>query len=81
MPMYDLTRADHRFCGMVEQYGINRADVMTSSSHFLAKEAREKLGVKKEIDVIHTGIDVELFDSFDPSGQTTMDFVLDQPFS
>ncbi len=45
-----------------EKIGIRGADAYTSCSRFLADEVRTKMGVRRRIEVIANGIDLELFD-------------------
>ncbi len=63
MPFYDVQKKDISFCSITEQLGIRGAQSYSSCSQFLAKEVREKLGVRSPIQVIPNGIDVELFDA------------------
>jgi glycogen synthase len=63
MPFYDVQRADIKWCGVAEQIGIRGADILTSCSHFLAHEVKDKLGVRRPVRVIPNGIDVDLFDA------------------
>jgi len=63
MDMYGVGRLDRLLCGMVEQRAIRRATALTSCSRFLAGEVRAKLGVRKHVEVIYNGIDLELFDA------------------
>lgn len=62
MPYYDLRRADIAFCSFAEQVGLRSARAYSSCSQFLADEAQRKLGLRKPIQVIPNGIDLELFD-------------------
>lgn len=62
MPMYDVQSADTALCPWIEQRGIQSAAALTSCSSFLAAEVHAKLGVRKPIEVIPNGIDLELFD-------------------
>lgn len=63
MQFYDVRRADITFCSFLEQVGIRGAGEFSSCSQFLADEAKEKLGLKRQIRVIPNGIDLELFDA------------------
>jgi glycosyltransferase involved in cell wall biosynthesis len=63
MPTYDVRKADHRACSIVEKVGIRGAGALTSCSRFLAEEVRTKMGVRRPIEVIGNGIDLELFDA------------------
>jgi len=65
MPYYEVPRLDIHLCSLIEQLAIFRATAYTSCSRFLAKEVRSKLNVKKPVEVIPNGIDLELFDGFD----------------
>jgi len=65
MGMYQVRRADRELTSLVEQMAINQADVLTSCSQFLADEVREKMGVRRPVEVIPNGIDLELFDRDD----------------
>ena len=62
MPYYDLRRADITFCSFAEQLGLRSARAYSSCSLFLAGEAQRELGLRKPIQVIPNGIDLELFD-------------------
>ncbi len=63
MGTYDVRKADHVACGMLEQRAIDRATAFTSCSKFLADEVRGKLGVRRPVEVIYNGIDLDLFDA------------------
>jgi len=63
MSTYDVRRADRVACSMVEKIGIRGADAYTSCSRFLADEVRKKMGVRRPVEVIANGIDLELFDA------------------
>ena len=63
MPTYDVRKADLRACSMVEKIGIRGADAYTSCSRFLADEVRTKMKVRRHVEVIANGIDLELFDA------------------
>jgi glycogen(starch) synthase len=65
MPFYDVSKRDTTWCGRAEGLGISGATSLTSSSTFLANEARHQLGVERPIRVIPNGIDVGLFDATD----------------
>ncbi len=67
MPYYNTSRADISFCSFVEQLGIRGAGAYSAGSRFLAEEVRNKLGIRRPIQVIPNGIDLDLFDS---AGQT-----------
>lgn len=62
MPTYDVRKADHRACSFVEKWAIRGAGAFTSCSQFLADEVRTKMKVRRKIDVVANGIDLELFD-------------------
>lgn len=62
MPYYDLRDADITFCSFAEQLGLRGASAYSSCSQFLADEAQRKLGLRRPIQVIPNGIDLELFD-------------------
>lgn len=63
MPTYDVRKADHTFCSIVEDMGIRGAGALMSCSQFVADEVHQKMGVSRPIRVIANGIDLELFDS------------------
>jgi glycosyltransferase involved in cell wall biosynthesis len=63
MPYYEVPRADVTLCGAVEQFGMRGADAFSSCSRFLAEEVHRKLGIRRPIQVIPNGIDLELFDA------------------
>lgn len=62
MPYYDLPHGDLSLCSGLEQLGWRSVTGYSACSNFLAKEVRLKLGVRKPIQVIPNGIDIELFD-------------------
>jgi glycosyltransferase involved in cell wall biosynthesis len=63
MPFYDVRRADHVLCSIIERRGIRNATQLTSASGFLARVVRERFGIKRDIPVIPNGIDLSLFDA------------------
>jgi glycosyltransferase involved in cell wall biosynthesis len=63
MPSYDVTKADTVCCAAVEQRALRRSSSITSCSAFLASEVREKLGIRRPIEVITNGLDLSWFDS------------------
>lgn len=65
MDTYDVRRLDRILCPMVEQRAVRRATGFTSCSHFLATEVADKLGVRRHVEVIPNGIDLDLFDAED----------------
>jgi glycogen synthase len=62
MPYYDVRSADMRMCSWIEQHAIQNATALTSCSQFLSDEVQTKMGVRKPIEVIPNGIDLDLFD-------------------
>jgi glycosyltransferase involved in cell wall biosynthesis len=60
---YDVTRADHVLCGIVERVAFRGALGYTAGSRFLAQEVKGRLGVRRPVTVIPNGIDLELFDA------------------
>jgi glycosyltransferase involved in cell wall biosynthesis len=63
MPCYDVRKADHLLCSIVEQIGLRAATAYTSCSRFLAEEVRARMGIGRKIRVIPNGIDLQLFDA------------------
>ncbi len=63
MPTYDVRAADITLCSAVEQRGITGATALTSCSRFLADAVGDGLGVRRRIDVVSNGLDVEWFDA------------------
>ncbi len=63
MPFYDVQKFDISLCSWLEQVAIRGASALSSCSKFLADEARDKLRLRRPIEVIPNGIDVELFDA------------------
>jgi glycosyltransferase involved in cell wall biosynthesis len=63
MSTYDVRKADHVACSLVEKIGIRGAGAFTSCSRFLADEVRQKMGVRRHVEVIANGIDLQLFDA------------------
>jgi glycogen synthase len=66
MPTYDVSGADHFLCSLLERFAYAGASAYTSCSRFLAEEARHLMGIQRDIRVIPNGIDLDLFDAFDP---------------
>jgi glycogen synthase len=62
MPYYDVRRADIEICSFVERLGMYRASAFSACSQFMARDARDRLGISRPIRVISNGIDLELFD-------------------
>ena len=62
MPCYDVRPSDIAWCSTIEQRGLRGARAITSCSKFLADEARGKLGIRKPIEVVTNGLDVDWFD-------------------
>jgi glycosyltransferase involved in cell wall biosynthesis len=62
MPFYDVPKVDVTLCSAVERFGMRGATSFSACSNFLAREVRERLGVRAPIRVIANGIDVALFD-------------------
>ena len=62
MPYYDVRRADIELCSLVERLGMYRASAFSACSAFMARDARDKLGIRRPIRVIPNGIDLDLFD-------------------
>ena len=62
MPYYDVRRADIALCSLVERLGMYRASAFSACSQFMASDARDKLGIRRPIQVIPNGIDLDLFD-------------------
>ena len=63
MGYYDVRRTDITLCSLTEQLGLCGARYFSSCSQFVANEVRQKLHLKRSIQVIPNGIDVALFDS------------------
>jgi glycosyltransferase involved in cell wall biosynthesis len=62
MPYYDVCRADIALCSLVERLGMVRASAFSACSQFMARDARDKLGIRRPVKVIPNGIDLDLFD-------------------
>jgi len=62
MDTYPVPALDRMLTGAVEQIAVNRADVRTACSAFLAGEVQQKMGVPAPVHVIPNGIDLALFD-------------------
>ena len=75
MQFYDVPGADIRMCSWLERRAIRRATALTSCSAFLAGEARHKMRIRRPIEVIPNGIDLELFDG-EPSVDMATEFGL-----
>jgi glycosyltransferase involved in cell wall biosynthesis len=65
MPFYDVRRADHALCSLIERRGIRNATLLTSASAFLARAVRDRFRIRHDIPVIPNGIDLALFDASD----------------
>ncbi|MGH9386537.1 MAG: glycosyltransferase family 4 protein [Vicinamibacterales bacterium] len=65
MPTYDTPKRDRQLTAFVEQIAIDRAEVRTACSRFVADEVVSKMRVPEPVHVIPNGIDVELFDRND----------------
>ena len=65
MPTYDVRRADHIVCSVVEQLALLGASAFTSASRFLADEVRRKLKIRRGVRVVPNGIDLDQFDRSD----------------
>lgn len=63
MPTYDVRRTDIHLCSAIEQRGITGATALTSCSRFLAGAVAEGLGVRRPIQVVSNGLDVDWFDA------------------
>jgi glycosyltransferase involved in cell wall biosynthesis len=63
MPTYDVRRADHVLCSVIEQVAMFGASRFTSASRFLANEVRRMQTVPRKIAVIPNGIDLARFDA------------------
>lgn len=66
MGYYDVRRTDRWLCGVVEDIGMSGARSFSSCSAFLAKEVQTEMGIKPPVQVIHNGIDLDLFDRAEP---------------
>jgi glycosyltransferase involved in cell wall biosynthesis len=65
MKFYDQGVADREMCAFLEKISMRNASALSSCSHFLAAEVREKLRIHRPVNVISNGIDLGLFDSVD----------------
>jgi glycosyltransferase involved in cell wall biosynthesis len=63
METYDVPRRDVVGCGAIEKLAMLGAGAFTSCSQFLADEVRTQLHVRRPIEVIPNGIDLDLFDA------------------
>jgi len=57
LPFYDVPALDRWLCARLERRALRAAAGFTSASAFLAREARERLGVRAPIATIPNGID------------------------
>jgi glycogen synthase len=62
MQYYDVQRADIMLCSLFERLGMRRASAFSACSRFLAQDVRDKLGIRRPIQVVPNGIDLGLFD-------------------
>lgn len=62
MGTYGADDADIEATSLLEQVGIEQADVRISPSRFLAEEVVARMGVVPPVHVVPNGIDLELFD-------------------
>lgn len=80
MPTYDVRRADHILCSLIEQAALWGATTFISASRFLADEVRGRLGVRRDIRVVPNGIDLEEFDHEEPiDARRTFNLSPDRP--
>jgi glycosyltransferase involved in cell wall biosynthesis len=80
MPFYDVRSRDRSGSTYLESRAIRTATALTSSSGFLAREARDRLGVARAIDVIHNGIDLDWFDEAERiDARAAFDLPADRP--
>ena len=63
MQTYDVKQSDIKWCSWAERRGIKSARAYMSCSQFLADEVKNKMGIDRHVEVIHNGIDLELFDA------------------
>lgn len=62
MGTYDVRKADITGCAAIERRAINAATRLTSCSKFLADEVATAMRVRRPIDVVTNGLDVDWFD-------------------
>ena len=62
MGTYDVRKADVVACAAIERRAINAATRLTSCSQFLADEVARVMQVRRRIDVVTNGLDVDWFD-------------------
>jgi len=60
---YDVSRADHVLCSWAEQIGISGAGHFSAPSRFLADAVRDQMGLRRAIQLIPNGIDIEWADA------------------
>ena len=63
MGAYDVREADITWCSRIERLGLNGGTAITSCSQFLADEVRERMHVRRPMQVITNGLDLEWFDA------------------
>src|SRR5262245_8056892 len=63
MGMYPTTAMDRRLTAMAERIAISGARALSSPTRWLAEEVRSRMGVRRPIEVIPYGIDLDLFDA------------------
>ena len=63
MPFYDVRGGDRWACALLESRAIRNATALSSTSYFLAEQARASLGITRPIPVVHNGIDLDWFDA------------------
>jgi glycogen(starch) synthase len=62
MGTYDVRRADVVACAAIERRAIDAATRLTACSQFLADEVAGAMRVRRRIDVVTNGLDVDWFD-------------------
>jgi starch synthase len=63
MGSYDVPEADRVLCPLVEGLAIRRVRHFTAASGYLADEVRAKMGVRRHIEVVPNGVDLDWFDN------------------
>lgn len=63
MPYYDVQPGDIRMCSGIERQALKHAGAITACSRFVGEEVANVIGIRRPMQVITNGLDIEWFDS------------------